>query len=1102
MNMLKNPGFEGGWTRRTHTGQEYGEIVVPDGWTAYWREDKSVPHDPANPNGYGRPEMHVINREVPFLDPLRILSGERSLKFFTFFRIHDAGVYQVVDGFTPGQRVMATGWAHGWSSAQDDARCSDGAHVGCGPVVLEEGAPGLDDGDRNMTFRIGIDPAGGTDPWAESVIWGPGRHIYNAYAQIPELEVVAEAEVVTVFVRSSVLWPFKHCDAYVDDMQLEVVGQAEEPASEGAAEPTNYAYPIVETGSKLHPHAVGEGGTYDLLTFLAEHDVELPFLKVVACKPHDLPAVRNLKHLSPGTHIIARVILGDDGFNPQGWGPTLDAEAYMAQVVAWAKAYPEAEYWSLWNEEDPPDHVPMARFAIECMDIAEREGFRLVLMDYSTGVPENADWQAIWDKTQFFQRAKAGGHILGLHAYCRTANAEETAAHLLRPRWLYETILIPNDCVVPFVFTEESIDETAPGVGISDWSVADLMAEYQRADALLAEMWYCLGASVYTFGQLPDYMHNKIWRNVAEIIVAARDRQNALPPATRPEVHSYDRVVIIADPTYMDAEQIAEAYRRGHEELRTVTPSWNDAVLPFMVRPEEWETNTVDAGPLPLEEREKYEDWVRDRDPGTVLVFDELPGPPPVGEFAIVDVRAEMPTNPESPWYPWKRRDLEEIDTVFVHHSAGAASNYLGTVMAIATYHTRATGKNRPGICYAYVIGSDGTVWQTADVEDVVFSQGSIEHPGDENRFGVGVCLLGCFIDGQEPTVEQVESLIQLIGMISRMVGRPLRVWGHKDVAATQCPGDSWPWREGWGRTVEPEPRGPVLLGFNDYPGETGTGCGWLMENGAGGLIVQPAFIGGTAGAFDADAAASGGVRVIVNLRYSWSTDCGGAGTLPAPGSPQWQLFIDAAIQTIERSTGVWGWTISNEANNPREFPRGASLTAGDVVAAYNAIRARVPAGIRMAPGALDPFNAQAGDPRDWLREIYEGIDGAEFVAFHGYVRGPDPELVGSTAKFADAPLTWQYLNYPGCVTALAEALPAGYRDRPWYMTELNHLWRTVEGDWGWVDDERAAEVVRRAHIAAEWMGFAGLALYRWAGDAWTIERNGTVLEVVRELLG
>jgi len=222
-NLLDNPGFEGGWWRRTATGQEFGEIFVPQGWVGFWKEGGPVPHDPGNPNGYGRPEMHVINREPPFLDPLRVRSGQRALKFFTFFRIHDAGLYQQVTGITPGTRLEATGWAHAWSSTKDNSRYSDGA--GTAPYFIraseyqrDPDAPAT--GIRNFTFKVGIDPEGGVDPWSDRIVWGEGAHIYNAFAQIPPVEAVAAADTVTVFVHSTVLWPFKHCDAYIDDMRL------------------------------------------------------------------------------------------------------------------------------------------------------------------------------------------------------------------------------------------------------------------------------------------------------------------------------------------------------------------------------------------------------------------------------------------------------------------------------------------------------------------------------------------------------------------------------------------------------------------------------------------------------------------------------------------------------------------------------------------------------------------------------------------------------------------------------------------------------------------------------------------------------------------
>ncbi len=242
-NLLKNPGFEGNWWRKTHIGQEFGEIFVPEHWVAFWKEGGPVPHDPSNPIGYGRPEMHVINREPPFLDPLRIKDGNRGLKFFSFYRIHDGGVYQRVEGITPGILLRGTGFAHAWSSGQDNARVSDG--VGEGPFFVRAIDYDKVDNVRNFTFAIGIDPTGGTDPWASTVVWGEGAHIYNAHAQVPPVEVVAQGTAVSFFARSAVLWPFKHCDAYMDEMELVVV--------DGVDPPEEPPVPLVVTVTPVGP---------------------------------------------------------------------------------------------------------------------------------------------------------------------------------------------------------------------------------------------------------------------------------------------------------------------------------------------------------------------------------------------------------------------------------------------------------------------------------------------------------------------------------------------------------------------------------------------------------------------------------------------------------------------------------------------------------------------------------------------------------------------------------------------------------------------------------------------------------------------------------
>jgi hypothetical protein len=87
----------------------------------------------------------------------------------------------------------------------------------------------LSDDWANFTFWVGIDPTGGANPFADTVIWGQGAHIYNAYAQVPPVEVTAQSDTVTVFLRSQTQWAFKHNDAYWDSVSLEIVEGDEEP---------------------------------------------------------------------------------------------------------------------------------------------------------------------------------------------------------------------------------------------------------------------------------------------------------------------------------------------------------------------------------------------------------------------------------------------------------------------------------------------------------------------------------------------------------------------------------------------------------------------------------------------------------------------------------------------------------------------------------------------------------------------------------------------------------------------------------------------------------------------------------------------------------
>nr|HID13279.1 LysM peptidoglycan-binding domain-containing protein [Anaerolineae bacterium] len=238
-NLLNNGDFETDWAaEQSHrclvipeSGTPYetdiGNIFTPPGWKTWFRHI---------PGTWDQPEVRDAWK---YVDPRRVYSGEKGMLLFTFYRRHDGGFFQQVK-VEPGQRLRLTAWAHAWSNWHggphpDDPRWSEGPGYEAGFLLEGEtppaDSPGTPDDWRNFTFYLGIDPTGGTNPYADTVVWGHGAHIYNEYAQPPSVEAVAEADTVTVFLRSKTLWPFKHNDAYWDNASLVVTGASPTPTS-------------------------------------------------------------------------------------------------------------------------------------------------------------------------------------------------------------------------------------------------------------------------------------------------------------------------------------------------------------------------------------------------------------------------------------------------------------------------------------------------------------------------------------------------------------------------------------------------------------------------------------------------------------------------------------------------------------------------------------------------------------------------------------------------------------------------------------------------------------------------------------------------------
>ncbi|MGH7162200.1 MAG: peptidoglycan recognition protein family protein [Planctomycetota bacterium] len=134
---------------------------------------------------------------------------------------------------------------------------------------------------------------------------------------------------------------------------------------------------------------------------------------------------------------------------------------------------------------------------------------------------------------------------------------------------------------------------------------------------------------------------------------------------------------------------------------------------------------------------------------------------------------------------------------IIIHHSASDHGS--------AAYIDRAhRNKGWDGLGYHFVIGNgtlsgDGSVevggrWARQEVG------AHARVPGDEsnrwNEQGIGIVLVGNF-QGHRPSRRQLEAVVALVRALRSEYGIPLaNVIGHRDVKATECPGDAFPWGE------------------------------------------------------------------------------------------------------------------------------------------------------------------------------------------------------------------------------------------------------------------------------------------------------------------
>lgn len=206
----------------------WNTVQVPIGWTGWWLEP-NIKHgtDPKfysnHPNNCysDAPEGCIAWHNPEFRDtkgvvsgPSRIHSGKNSQKYFTFYSVHEAGLFQMVN-VLPGSLLRFGVYMHAWSSNQDGSELDPSSYNSSGQT--------------SMHMRVGIDPTGGDDPWSPNIVWSPEHDSYDIFGYY-EVRATAQSDRVTVFTHSMPEKGLKHNDVYVDDAELVAIQVPDQPA--------------------------------------------------------------------------------------------------------------------------------------------------------------------------------------------------------------------------------------------------------------------------------------------------------------------------------------------------------------------------------------------------------------------------------------------------------------------------------------------------------------------------------------------------------------------------------------------------------------------------------------------------------------------------------------------------------------------------------------------------------------------------------------------------------------------------------------------------------------------------------------------------------
>jgi len=127
-------------------------------------------------------------------------------------------------------------------------------------------------------------------------------------------------------------------------------------------------------------------------------------------------------------------------------------------------------------------------------------------------------------------------------------------------------------------------------------------------------------------------------------------------------------------------------------------------------------------------------------------------------------------------------RPRTSTQRIIIHHSASSD-------VPASTIHGWHLARGWSGIGYHYVVRKNGSI-ERGRYEYLIGA-----HAGSRgNPDSIGICLTGNFSNAP-PEEAQIQALVWLIKDIWKRYTH-LELIGHRDVMATDCPGEKFPWTE------------------------------------------------------------------------------------------------------------------------------------------------------------------------------------------------------------------------------------------------------------------------------------------------------------------